>query len=406
MKPIDDAEARKLLGPLAGEPGGVQRLDVAEVVRAGDRRRRNRTLRSASWAAVALMAIAGGTVVSVRDAQDVDGLPVAGYASPSSSAAVPTPVTSPAPVGADCTVADLRGPDSAVLATDHTGRFTVTEKRSGSSRKAVVWRSGTRIAEVTLPPFDQSWYAVNAQGELAVTLSDATDKKTPYAYVDEKLIQLKGGPGAANAIADDGRVAGSLDSGHAVVWADAGAQPFELPLPEGASVAGAVGIDQDGTVAGRAEIGVNRSEGVLWLPDGSIRVLSGTGGQYYSSAVTGINNGWVIGADGYNGADRIVGFRYHIATARYEKLPTQFGNPQVVGGDGSVIGLGDDARTYLFTDGTARWLPSRLKDDAGGSAISGAIGISDDGSTVTGSMTVLSEEGGGAEGRGIVWTCR
>jgi len=223
--------------------------------------------------------------------------------------------------------------------------------------------------------------------------------------VKGKLTQLKGGSGAADAIADDGRIAGSLDSGRAVVWADAGAQPTELPLPEGASATGAVGIDQDGTVAGRAEMGVNDSEGVLWLPDGGIRVLSGTSGEYYSSAVTGINNGWVVGADGYNGADRVVGYRYRIATGRYERLPTQFGNPQLVGGDGSVIGLGDDAVTYLFTGGRARALPPGQKGSDGSSAITGALGISDDGRTVIGSRSILTETGEGNTGRGIVWTC-
>ncbi|WP_306208382.1 hypothetical protein [Actinoplanes sp. RD1] len=378
MNAMDDSEAKRLLGPLAGEPGGAQRLDVDEIVRVGTRRRHARIIGNSVLAAVATVALAGGATVAIRNAS----LPQPGDIWPSASAsfAAPDGPSLPeAPAGPDCTRSRLPGPAGAVSAVDHTGRYVV-EDRTG---KAVVWRDGEKVAEVAVPADINARYAINGKGEFVATLDNGA-----YAYRNGKLTRLW--TGSAAAIADDGDIVGLRD-GVGPVLRTAGATTTP-PLPAHGIP---VGIDDDGTIAGSIGFpGQVPDELVVWAPDGGSRPLPiapGANDRY----TVGIRNGWVAGANGRDG------FRYNVTTAEYELLPAQFYRPIAVAADGSVLADYTVKHSYLIlSGGTARKLQT-------GSATSDfePIAISDDGTTVTGNEYVRGADRPVAETRAVRWTC-
>ncbi|GAA2466478.1 hypothetical protein [Winogradskya humida] len=392
-------DARALLGPLAGEPAGAQRLDLTEIIRAGDKRRRTRTWGTTALAVVAVAAVGAGTAVSVRNAAHTSGVPMSSPSAPSPSGSAPAPDRSPAPVGAECRSAFLPGPTTVVHAVDHTGRYVLEEqKSSGGKVKAVVWRGGAKVSEVTLPTFTDASYALNGKGDFVVTITSATGRTTPYVYADGSLTALKGGNGVAVAITDNGRIAGSQQPGSAVVWQSPDAEPTKLALPDGYYASGADGMDESGTVIGYLQ-GGGSTKAALWLPDGSVRELPAPVGRDERS-LTGIANGWAVGSDTVPGQGFVTGFRYNVVTGKSEELPAQFGAPQVAGGEGNVIGLYDDAKTYVYLNGVARPLGRAPVD-----GLLGALGISDDGRTVTGSIHIFTQKGDRNSGRAVTWTC-
>ena len=217
-----------------------------------------------------------------------------------------------------------------------------------------------------------------------------------WSLVDGKLTKLKGGGGLVSGITDDGRVAGSLKSGAAVVWKTAGAEPTRLAVPDGAEYAQVHGIDQDGTVAGYGNSDAD-TRAVFWLPGGGTREVPVADGQT-SPYMVGFAGGWVAGADSRNG------YRYNVRTDTYEKLPALGIRPVAVGTDGTVVsGDGNPTETFhAIAGGSARKLASNSTATS-----YNILGVSDDGRTVTGNQYDRGAEdpADGAGGRTVTWTC-
>jgi hypothetical protein len=400
MTPMDDREARELLGPLAGEPGGTQWLDVDRIVRDGDRRRRTRTIGTGTLTAVFLMTVAAGTTAIVVNGRQADGMPSAGYGSASASA---PPSLPSAPTGPDCTLSALPGPTGLLAAVDHTGHYTLQEVSVGKKRTAVVRKDGVRVTgvEVEAPGRAGGEYELNAKGEFTAIITDFSKNRpavSSYAYTAGKLTELKGdadgdGDAFAVAIADDGRIAGTIYQ-TPVIWQRPDAAPEELKVPPGER-AQITSFDQDGTVLGYANNAVSQFARV-WLPDGTSQAIPAREGQTFVT-LTGIANGWVVGFT------NVHGFRYHVATKKYEVLPAQVFRPHAVATNGTVVGDdGTDGNLSVWDGGTARKLPVRPAMQH-----YTVLGISDDGRTVTANEYYPSppDDPQGETGRAVTWSC-
>ena len=414
MNPIDDHDARDLLAPLAVEPGGAQRLDLDQIMRRGDKRRRARYLMTGVMSGAAVFVLAGAAAAVVRDTQASSGVQAGASGTPSPygsqapapdgtptpSASQPPPPLPSAAAGPACAMAPLAGISGPVEVVDHTGHYTVEQRgnpdrQAKAVRTAVVRKDGRQIAAVTLPSSAGTEFAVNNKGEFAVTIRDSEKNGTPYAYAGGKLTRLKGGAGVAATIADSGRLAGILND-QPVYWKNASAEPTRLEMPEGAVRGGVGGIDQDGTMAGHVFTADMGSTALIWLPDGSTKVLP-VPAQQNPTYLVGIRDGWVVGGTSQ------YGFRYNVATGRYQVLPAQGSNPQAVGGNGSVVAAPGTQTMYVLSGDTARQLAMDTEQKS-----SGITGISDDGRTVTGNSFSGIDGSGTAtaeQTQAVTWTC-
>jgi hypothetical protein len=391
MTPIDDREARDLLGPLAGEPGGTQWLDLDRIVREGDRRRRTRVIGTGALTAVFLATVAAGTTAIVVNGRQADGVPAAGYGSASPAAA---PTLPSAPTGPDCTLSALPEPTGLLAAVDHTGRYTLQEVRRGDKTTAVVRKDGVKVVQVQIPVRGGGDYAVNAEGEFTAVFADGGKDRLDvfsYVYSAGKLTRLESGA-VATDIADDGRITGTVDQSPAI-WLRPATPPEERKVSRGEK-AQVLFLDQDGTLLGYANSEAAEFAN-LWLPDGSRRAVPVAQGQR-SPSVSGIANGWVVGYDSRNG------FRYHVGTGKYEPLPAQILHPHGVASNGTVVGDGTDGNLYVLSGGVARKLPRTP-----GMQHYTVLGISDDGRTVTANEYNPPQAGDPVRGTGraVTWTC-
>jgi hypothetical protein len=410
MNPIDDHAARDLLGPLAGEPEGAQRLDLEKIIRGGDRRRRTRHVATGVLSAAAVVVLVGAAAAVTRDHRLTAGVPTAG-----DGAATPYPTASSAPDGAPasqpppplpsaamgpaCPLSPIGGGTGYVLAVDHTGHYTLEERgnpgQKAVARTAVVRRDGRQVAAVALPPSARNEYALNAKGDFVATIADIEKNGTPYAYVGGKLTRLKGGSGVVRGITDGGRIGGLVGAtDRPVYWENATAKPTDLRLPPGATRGGVIGIEEDGTVAGEVFTADMDATAVVWLPGGAMKTIPVPAIQNPPYLV-GIRDGWVAGGTSQNG------FRYRIDTGRYEVLRAQGSNPQVMGGNGSVVAAPGANTLYVLSGTTAR----QLTTEPDPALVSYSItGVSDDGRTVTGnSFTKIT--GDDSEIQAVRWTC-
>jgi hypothetical protein len=245
----------------------------------------------------------------------------------------------------------LPGPTGLIAAVDHTGRYTLQEVRQGDKTTAVVRKDGVKVSQVPIPARDGGDCAINAKGEFTAIIADHSKDRlilTSYVYTDGKLAKLKSGA-VANAIADDGRIAGAVGRVPAI-WQRPATPPEELEVPRG-ELAQVMDLDQAGTILGYANSEAAEFAN-LWLPDGSSRTIPVAQGQR-SPSVSGIANGWVVGYDSRNS------FRYHVATEKYEALPAQILHPHAVASNGTVAGDGTDGNLYVLSDGVASKLPGR-----------------------------------------------
>lgn len=365
MTPMSDEDAREFLSPLAGEPDGPQRLDLAEIERVGGRRRRNRRLAAGGFTTLAVAAGCGAFFALQANSQT--GTPAAGYGPPppGSNAAV-----SPAAAGAKCVASPLEGPTGRVYDVDHTGRYAV-EVRGDRQKSAVVWKDGHPTATVALPHSGPVEVAVNAKGDLALTLADGQKSPTPYAYADGKLTPLKGG-GTVADIADDGRIGGTSTADKPVVWESPEAEPTELPLPSGTVHGRVIGFDTDGAILSAALNNDNtRTVFLLWRNGISHPQTLEFPGKYGGGnpTIRGIRGGKIF----YSNPPTAV-FSYDIATGQVTRLPQQAAFTQGVGGKGTVVGAPTDAvplwavidgKAYEFStlDGLAQYSLVTVADD-------------------------------------------
>ncbi|BCJ54423.1 hypothetical protein Asp14428_58980 [Actinoplanes sp. NBRC 14428] len=403
-KQADDEEyGVALLRPLAGEPDGPARIDVARAMRDGRRRRLSRWWASGT-AVVALTATAaaGGTLA----------FSAAGRPAPERAPVATTepPVTA-APAGPrDCRVTRLPTDGvrkALVTGGDPTGTWLAGRtypKRGSMSYPLVLWRDGKLAASVDMSGSDQSLEDLNSHGD-AVGFSFDPEIK-PWSYAEGKLTALAGGEGAAVALNDKGVIVGSLGpayEGRPARWSSRTAQPESLPMPAGMTVGTAVDIDEDGTVVGTVE-GKNREgSGYLWLADGTARKMplpdvDGTKATMFWPEA--IRNGWVVGRSVVDTKRErsFAPFRYRVSTGRYERLPADAGLPQRVAANGWVLGT---ARLPVITSagGVTTELPAYPKAAAHPDYLINSY--SDDGLVAAGYVI-----GDDIQNQPLLWRCR
>lgn len=396
MNQLDDHAARELLSPLAGEPDGPQRLDLAEIERAGGRRRRRNRHLAAGGLTALVLAAGCGTFLALQPGSGVDN-PVAGYGSPSPGASTwpgpaitPPAGMAPAPVGAKCVATQLSGPTGQVYAVDRTGHYAVEIRGTQGSYSAVVFKDGQQTRTITLPSSARVEVSVNATGELALTLSDNQKNPVPYAYADGKLTKLKGG-GIVADIADDGRI-GGISGTKPVIWATPDAPPTHLALPAGDVHGFVIGFDTDGTILSTAQNSDNtRTTALLWRKGGSGAQTVKLSPAYADGlSVDGIRDGKVVASGAGN-----VYFSYDVTTRKVTKLPAQAYGLQGVGGGGTVVGAPTGSvPMWAVVGGTAHELATLH-----GITSYSIVRVADDGHTVFGNSWQ------GSKALPTRWTC-
>jgi hypothetical protein len=255
----DEEYGALLLRPLAEEPGGVPRIDVARAMRDG-RRMRGRRWWAGGSAVVAAVAAAsvGGALVTAQDKPDPKVLP-------------PDP-----PVPTSCTASLLpigRHPDADVAAGDpsgtwHTGVSEPNYHEPPLFNSLLIWRNGKLVADAKVPAAGFMATDVNGSG-VAIGFNDAGADQ-PYAYRDGKFHKLAGGYGNPAAINDAGVIVGNVgrepNKAVPVRWSsvDGAAEPLEIPAGVRPTDIRVRDVAEDGSIIG--EIG---RAGYLWRPDGT-----------------------------------------------------------------------------------------------------------------------------------------
>ena len=402
----DELDAVTLLSPLAGEPAGPSRIDVARAMVEGRRRRRTRWWTS-GMAVVALTATsaAGGTLAFSAVGRPTPA-PPRPIASPAPSIAVAASVAGPR----DCTVTRLPTDGirkALVTGGDPSGRWQVGRTyppSGGQSRPLVVWKDGQLTDEIKIAGTDQKLEDINSRGEAVGASYDP--EAYPYAYRAGKTTRLAGGAGGAAAINDAGVVVGSLGSdikNRPVRWSSVTARPENLPMPAGASSGAAVDVDEAGNVLGAVSLKGMDSTGYLWLADGSTRLMpmpEVDGRRADMFWATSIRNGWVAGRGVLEAADgtTFAYFRYRIATNSYELLPAASGMPARMAANGWVLG---EAELPVITNaaGATTVLPKYPKAKGRQDYI--VTSYSDDGLVAAG--YAIGED---IQNQPLLWRCR
>jgi hypothetical protein len=403
---IDDQDAVTLLSPLAGEPSGPSRIDVARALAEGRRRRRTRW-----WASgIAVVAVTATTAAGGTLAFSALGRPTPAPPRPTTAPSPSVAVAAPPAGPKDCKVTRLPTggiEKSLVTGGDSSGRWQVGRLYPPGRkeiRPLVVWRDGEIADQVEAGGSDDSFTDINTRGQ-AVGFGFRPDVQ-PYAYRDGRIRPLAGGTGTATAINDAGVVVGTqgpLYEGRPVRWPSTTARPEQLPLPSGAEFGAAEDIDEAGNVVGTVTSGSQDGTGYLWLADGSVRRMpmpevDGRKADMFWPAA--IRNGWVVGrsvVDTENSRS-FVSYRYRIATNRYEELAAASGMPARVAANGWVLG---ESERPVVTTGAGRTtkLPKYQKLTGAQDYI--VESFSDDGLVAAGYSV-----GPEAENQPLLWRCR
>ena len=417
----EDAYGVALLRSLAADPIGPSGIDPSRAIKDGRRRRRNR--RAAGVAAVGMLAVVAVLTGPSAFAR-IQGI------GPRPQLPQPASRQSAAPASAvqACEVQVLpyeKNRKALITAGDHTGHYFVGRGYDSSPYPMLVWRDGVIVAKPKLPGEDGSFAAVNARGD-AVGSAYTGAGERPYAYHDGAVVELRSPiTGAAVALNDAGTIVGNLDSHPSnsattrpVRWSGVSAQPVNLPLPAGTKTAAAVDIDEDGTVLGTVTDANNTERGYVWFPDGTTRQLAvpnvrgGAGGFFWPKA---IRNGWITGRAGRDetapnsargssgrlGVDRVfTGYRYQLATGRFEELPGEVVMVADVSADGWVVGEGAGG-LHLWTGATPAVPLPLPRGTTGDDTFPVLSSISDDGRTVGGYWSDPK-----SDNQALMWRCR
>ncbi|MDR7277562.1 hypothetical protein [Catenuloplanes atrovinosus] len=341
----EEAEARRMLAPLAEDPPTDPRIDVDETMRVGTRRRRTRTVAGGATFAAVLAVTAGVGLASLPGGGSA-GTPVAAGSSAPVPPPVPVGVGEPAPEGAACAVTEFAARAGTPMAVDRTGRWTVVSE--GKYGTSYLLDNGAEVGQVPPAPGvdgDGSVLIVtdiNSSGTFVAWAYAPSQTSRAYAYVDNTPTPLKGEQAQAVAVAETGTAIGGKAGERPVVWATPAAEPTQLALPEGYRSGEVVALGDDGKsvlgTIGRGEtteitLDGAVGTGVIWpsadadpaflpLPEGAEWVRP-----------TAMRGDWVVGLVSDGSA-----FRYHVPTKKIERLPAQIIWPSDVATDGTVAG--------------------------------------------------------------------
>jgi hypothetical protein len=400
--------ATLLLSPLRREPGTPSRIDVAQALAEGRRRRRVRWW-AGGTAIIALTATAAGGGTLALGALDrphpVPSPRLVATASPSVTVAA-------RPAGpAGCTITRLPtdGLNQAlVTGGDPSGELLVGRlyPTNGSfHRPLVVWKNGKIADRVEMPGSDQSLDDINSHGVAVGTSFGSDDRQRAYVVRSGKVTALKGGEAGATAINDAGVIVGTVGTaldGQPARWSSATVAPVRLALPSGAATGEASDIDEDGTVLGTIQPKRGTQTGYLWMPDGTGRrmplpTVDGAKANYFWPE--SIRNGWVAGRAGVDdsgGGSTFTAFRYRVDTGRYERVPDSAGMPARVAANGWVAG--ESLPPTIYSEAGVLHLP---KYPAKGAVDYYLTSFSEDGLVVGGYVV-----GDGVQNQPLMWRCR
>ncbi|MEU8260478.1 hypothetical protein AB0C02_07640 [Micromonospora sp. NPDC048999] len=408
----DEENFAGLLRHLDDGPDRPPRVDLVTAMREARRRRRNRRTLTASVAGMAAVAAVAAVPLAVRaDRPAEQGPPMAAGTLASAS----LPPTSSGPT--TCTAELLPIPGGArfsqVTGGDPTGRYLLgrsSQKYDGRSISypMIIW-DGDQAREVRLPGSDQLLADINPSG-VAVGVAYTGDQPQPYVVRSGRATRLPGvAAGVAKAISDDGRIVGARQVGDRqlpVLWPAPDKTAVDLPLPGPQWQGIAIGVDSDGTVVGRIQIGFQGAmRAVVWRSGGKPELLplpSVTGGMAIEFAPQSFQGGWITGTAYRNeGNGSIHAVRYQLARGEYAPVPanlmTSAGN-----GQGWMVGLVAPRDAGLITDGGL----VRLPDLAGRTSLgAGAVSVSDDGQVIGGTLGTNLDRRGIDDLRAVRWRC-
>lgn len=334
----------EILAPLRGDPPGQPRIDVPRAMVEGLRRRRHRQWASGVAVAAAVALAATGGLLTTRL-----------HAAPAPVATTPPPTS--------CTVSRLPTVDgrwTSVVAGDPTGYLlgAMFPSHTQPGFAPVIWKNGKIVARPKVATGTEL-VDINNQGDAVGTLDQLPSPLSQaYAVHDGRTITLPGGLSGAKGINDAGTIVGFLGHGGPqrgdqkpdsvpVRWSSPDAAPQKLAVPAGYAWGEASGIAANGTtwgVFGRdVQPGDPSETGALWLPDGTLRLLTppppmaGSDHFFVPEALVG---NWLYGRLSVGlEFGTLQRARYNIAENRFEQLPDLEDDPGAYADNGWTIGI-------------------------------------------------------------------
>jgi hypothetical protein len=371
------------------------RFSAEEIVRAGRRAARRRTIRiqvsAVATATVAVLAVVATPAVTdaVRPTRPA----------PAASGSAP-----PRGLPTACPVERLPVPERSVMDMvinmDPTGRYIVGRTNPGrgsATLDMLIWDNG-RLQVIPVPGDQQLPTDINSRG-MAVGVSGALGEQA-WIYRDGIVTHLPGQRSTrANAINEGGVVVGVNGLRQPLVWRTPTEQPTVLPMPDGDWEGEANDIAADGTIVGT----LNRQRTSLlqayaWMPDGTLRELPPPvidGAKAVTTRAHSISEDWVVGlAEGPRGD---VPTRWNLRTGEVRTFREMSIGGRHVSADGWLVGNRDGRALLASHQGTVS-LPDLHNHDTAMS--NNAVAISRDGRMVAGGGSA-----GGARPVPVVWRC-
>ncbi|GLY93106.1 hypothetical protein [Actinoplanes sp. NBRC 103695] len=405
-----------LLRSLDDEPDTPSTIDIRKAMSSGRRRRARRQAGYAGAAALTAIAVTGTSVAINLSASPGPVAQPAASGAPRASAGATTPVTPAEQAQAvrapeKCTIRKLKAPGGAPMAlasgADPTGRYVVgrTYPKAGGYQ-AVIWDDG-KGREIMLPgDMEESLRDVNTSGD-AVGWSYVGDDKNgsgpkPYAYQDGKVVKMRAkGYAQPVAINDAGTIVGAEPDGSGLVWRSATAEPVRLPVPAGTREAQPRDIAEDGTVAGS----LDSERAVVWGPDGQMRELPKPtidGRPAVSTQAFDIRGDWVTGMASPErdaAAGPVYAVRWRLSTGTAEVVAELRDPADKVNAQGWLVGIDPKGYAVLVTGKDTVRLPDLGKHRPDGTATTVST-LSDDGTLIAGH----SDDKDGVI-QAVVWRC-
>jgi uncharacterized membrane protein len=423
---MTDDDAAVLLRSLDCDPRTPSTIDIERAVRDGRRRARRRRAAQAGSAVVAaaLVIAGGGVAIAVRTGSLDTAIPDTsttntGASSAGSPSAAPssTRAQPPAPAAPTrCALSLLPIPDGVRMAlvsgADPTGRLIVGRSYlSGGGHQILLWRD-SKAHKVPLDGDDPVLNDINTAGVAVGGTFRATPgggeeniRQVPVAYLaNGSLVNLAGvTDGTAHAINEAGTIVGE-SARQPVRWASPQSAAEQLPLPAGASVGEAWGIDEDGTIVGFVESALHGERPYVWFADGTHRALPiPTGAERPSNdrrqsvRAYDIRNGWATGIAGLSSETGAV--RWNVHTGEVRVFPEFLIRASMANAHGWQVGTDRQGRAILLSPAGTVLLPDLSRHEPG-NLRNIATTVSDDGRTIGGQSDDTNDVI-----RAVVWRC-
>jgi uncharacterized membrane protein len=245
---------------------------------------------------------------------------------------------------------------------DPSGKYLLGNSTDTSGQTHTLLWTGGAVQDLGVS--DQHLMDIDSSGEIVGDTPADGDGGQVYvrAYGQTITLSAPGSPLDTEAvgISNDGEVAGTAfyqdneRDGYAVAWSPGGSVD-KLPRPSGFNTAQATGIDADGTVVGTVtdmdwpDAETLNEKAIAWFPDGTWKLLPGLDSDSFTEGVA-ISNGTVIGnvADG----DPL---EWDASSGTPSALPAD-GRPVAINSGGSVVLEGSGSPVWVH-DGVSRTLP-------------------------------------------------